>query len=343
VNLSAQRQLAFSGLFLSSPMTISATATAAYVQTGKYCMVSLDNNAEAGIDFTGNPTVNLGCGMKTNAKGAGALDCGGNARITATPVAAVGQITVCDNFGPGTTFQNYAPPQTDPFGTVNVDATQMKCAGHWVSNGNGNGGGNGNGNGNSQTWVYDALDATTNMQTARAQDGSVANCWTSLSVGSSTSLTVPSGWNGPIYINGGNVNFQGNFTCAACTIVLTNSDPSSTATIGSVDMNSTAAVNIKAPTTGTFANIAIYQDRRASSCGGNWCNQINGASGSLIKGAIYMPNQNVKMNGNSGFNTNCLQIVAWRIQFAGTTGVSNTCDDGGNGNTFDGYMVRLVE
>jgi hypothetical protein len=47
------------------------------------------------------------------------------------------------------------------------------------------------------------------------------------------------------------------------------------------------------------------------------------------------------MNGGSGMNTNCVQLVAWQLQFAGNTSVSNSCPGGQGG--FDGYMVRLVE
>ncbi len=40
------------------------------------------------------------------------------------------------------------------------------------------------------------------------------NCFSSLSVGSNKSLTMPNSYTGPIYINGGSVTFRGDFTCA---------------------------------------------------------------------------------------------------------------------------------
>src|SRR5439155_1598589 len=122
---------------------------------------------------------------------------------------------------------------------VTPSSSDMKCAGHWQS---GNGNGNGNANG-AQTWVYDSLDENTNMATATYLDSSGtlrtgANCWTSLSVGSNRTLTVPSTYSGPIYLDAnsghggtGNVTFQGNFTCTGCSIVMTNSDSTSN-TIG---------------------------------------------------------------------------------------------------------------
>ena len=121
----------------------------------------------------------------------------------------------------------------------------MKCAGHWVTSGNN---GNGNGNGNVTTWVYDDLTASTDMANATYLDAdgvtthTGANCWKSLSIGSSASFTVPVSYSGPIYLNGGNVDFQGNFSCSACSIVMTNKDPTST-TIGRKSTSYRCVVN----------------------------------------------------------------------------------------------------
>ena len=66
VDLSVQKQLSFSGMFMSSAPTIGASATATIVPSGKYCVVSLENTATTGINATGNADVDLGCGMITN-------------------------------------------------------------------------------------------------------------------------------------------------------------------------------------------------------------------------------------------------------------------------------------
>jgi len=330
VSISATQALPFSSIFLKTTPTLTATATAAYVLYGKYCMVSLDNNVETGIQFSGNPTVNLGCGMKTNAKGSAALDCGGNAKITATPVAAVGQITPCDNFGTGTTFQSYSPPQTDPFLSVNAPSVPNSCNKDVFPNG-------------TKTTSVSVTGSTTGWAT----NTPTTVCYTDFTVGNGQTFT---GSDLLVIINDstkgngktGNLNIQGSVTCIRCTFVLTSDSSSTTsASVGNVSMNSNAYLDITAPTTGTYANIAIYQDRRASTCN-NFCDSINGSSTSLLQGAIYLPNQNVQVNGNSGFNTNCLQVVAWQLQFNGNATVSNTCSDGSTGNTFNGYMVRLV-
>ena len=203
----------------------------------------------------------------------------------------------------------------------------MKCAGHYETQG-GNGGNNNssNGSGSTQVWVYDSLDDSTNMATATYLDASGhvqtgANCWKSMSVGSNRTLTVPTTWNGPIYLDGahgtGSVNLQGTFTCGACTLVLTNSDPSGT-NIGTFNSNAQAHNNITAPTTGTYAGIAVYQDRRAS---GN-TDQINGGSGNLLSGIVYFPKDTLWLNGTGDAVSLCSMFIANNLKFNGTGNIS---------------------
>jgi hypothetical protein len=138
-----------------------------------------------------------------------------------------------------------------------------------------------------------------------------------VSIGSSNSLTVPSTYSGPIYVNGGNVNFQGDFTCAACSIVLTNKDPAST-TIGTYDSNAQARVNITAPTSGTFNGIAVYQDRRAP--GGN-VDKINGGTGNVISGVVYFPNDTLWLNGTGNTVSLCSMFIAKNLVFKGNSSI----------------------
>src|SRR5205823_519082 len=200
---------------------------------------------------------------------------------------------------------------------VTPDPSDMKCAGHWVTSGNN---GNGGGAGNVSTWVYDALSDSTNMATATYLDAdgvtthTGANCWTSLSVGSNRSLTVPANL-GPLYINGGNVDLQGAFTCSGCTIVLTNKNTSNTATIGTFSSNAQATNNITAPTSGTYNGIAVYQDRRA--VGGN-IDRINGGSGNVLSGVVYFPKDTLWLNGTGNAVSLCSMFVANNLKFNGT-------------------------
>jgi len=170
------------------------------------------------------------------------------------------------------------------------------------------------------------------------------NCWSSLRVNSNQSLTLPSG---TYYINGGDAFIQGNLTCTACTIVLTNSSTATTPTIGQLKVNAGSNVNMTAPTSGPFQGIAIYQDRRAGDSPPG--NNINGNSGSIVQGALYFPSQQLDYNGTGTTNAICTMFVARRVNFSGNSVTTNKfkklsdCSaygiPGGSGVT---RMVRLV-
>jgi len=312
VTVSAQRAMAFSGFFLSTAPTITASATAAVVQSGKYCVIALKNNSGTGISFSGNPTVNLGCGLKSNAKGGTSVDATGSPSITASPVAAVGKITGTAEFPAGTTFQPYSAPQTDPFGSVTAPAVPNGCN-------------------------QGALrgSATTVTVTGTAASPAVV-CYSTLKL---TSGNVASFTDAVIILNGGDLDIgaQSTLNCTRCTFVLTSSDGTAP---GGITINGGATVNMSPPTTGTYANLVIYKDRRATNTCNN-CNKINGNSSSTISGGIYVPTQEVQFDGSGSMNTACVQLVAWQVTFTGNASISNTCPGGGP-HAFDGTMVRLV-
>ncbi len=309
VQVSASRPLSFSGLFMSSPPTITATATAAVVQSGKYCAKALDNKTETGIDFSGNATVNLGCGMIANAKGTAAVDGNGSSSITASPVAAVGQIANSADFASGTVFQPYSPPTSDPYASVNAPTVPNGC---------------------NQAAIRG------NASSVSASNGTVCYTQLKLTSGQTASFTDET-----IILNGGDldVGAGASLTCLRCTFVLTTDATNVTSSsIGGVTINGGATVSLTAPTTGTYSGLVIYKDRRAPTC--NNCNKINGNSTSYIEGGIYIPTQEIQMSGASGMNTNCVQLVGWQLTFTGNTTITNVCPGGPRG--WDGSMVRLV-
>lgn len=321
VTLSAPGRLAFSSLFMTAAPTITASATAAVVQSGRYCVVSLDNKTETGLSFSGNATVSLGCGLKTNAKGSSAVDGNGSSTITASPVAAVGQIANSSNFSSGTTFQPYSAPQSDPFASLNppTNFPTQSCPNFRVNS----------------NATQTSLTANTDYRLT--PDGYY--CMGGMTL--SGNVTLPSG----VYvIDGGNISIgaQAVVNCSGCTFILTNRSTSTTATIGNVSMNGGATVNMSSMTTGTYSGLLFFQDRRATVSNGNGqSNLINGNSSSSYQGAMYFPSSNVTFNGTSGMSTACVQLVAWQVQFSGNTNISNVCPGGQGG--WDGSMVRLVE
>ena len=319
VTIAIQQRLPFSSFFLHTPPTITATATAASIPAGgDACIEALDTTSTTGVTFSGNAAVEMpDCDIFSNTSGTNSAIGRGSAAVTANSVGGVGGIQQSNNFTVNA-YRPYSPALNDPYANVNPDPDDMHC-------------------------TASALTPSTNF-------GSLAsgtNCFSSLSVGPNQTLNIPASYSGPIYINGGGVDFKGTFNCSSCTIVLTNSSGSSTATIGQLTTNATANVNITAPTTGTYKGIAIMQDRRSTTCTGN-CNTINGNSASVITGAVYFPNQEVWYNGTGTTTATCTMFVAKRITFTGNSGTSNKfksladCSSEGLPSNASVRMVRLV-
>jgi hypothetical protein len=129
---------------------------------------------------------------------------------------------------------------------------------------------------------------------------------------------------------------------------LTNKSDSPTATIGGLDSNAQAKINVTAPDKNcgcTFKGIAFYQDRRALDVG---TDKINGGSDSQIIGALYFPSQELWYNGSGTADAICTMIVSRRVTFIGNSKVSNKfkklsdCADVGLPSSSTIRVVRLV-
>jgi hypothetical protein len=331
VTLAVQQRLPFSSFFMSSPPTITATATAAAVPAGgSACFEALETGTTTGLNFTGNAGIESpDCDGFSNASGANTSVAKGSSDIRLNSIGGVGGIQQSNNFHV-TSYRPYSPALADPFANVNPSSSDMKCAGTFDKKGN---------------WVPDVLSSGTDMSAAKDINGNPANCWNSMSVGSNTTLNVPANF-GPIYINGGSATIQGNLTCAACTIVLTNKDAASP--IGNIKVNASSNINMTPPLSGPFQGIAIFQDRRATDC--NQCNKINGNSGSIIQGALYFPSQELEYNGTGNTTAQCTMFVARRLNFSGNSATTNKfagindplCAAFGFGSGAQSSMVRLV-
>jgi Flp pilus assembly protein TadG len=314
VGLSVQKKLSFSGLFMSTAPTIRATATATIVPSGKYCVVSLEDQAATGIDASGSTTVDLGCGMITNSTSMSAAVATGSASVKATPIAAVGGIPASTNWGSGTVLQPFTLAQEDPFGTVPVPTPTSPCTNFNYSENKPNG-------------------APVTITPAAG----VIMCWKN-DINIQGDVTFGPG----VYVlDAASIrmsNTGAKLTCNQCTIVLTTSG-TDMSKIGTVDLNG-GQLTLTPPATGTYKGLIFYQDRRATADNSV---QINGNNTSKIEGALYFPRADLTFNGTAGMNTNCMQIVSKRVTFTGNSGISNTCPAGSGASAFTGQKIRLVE
>ena len=327
VDLSVQRTLSFSSMFMSTAPTIRASATATIVPGGTYCAIARVNTATTGISAGGNATLNLRCGMITNSTSMDAAIAFGSSSVTASPVAAVGGIDANDNWGSGTVLQPFSLPQPDPFENV-YPPTPSGCQkfSDWDT-----------GNNNKPNGTVD-LTAAGSPITAGGTYCLKENSGTFNIQGN---IILPSG---TYVLDATSINMNNSnasITCHACTFVLTSSTAATQpGSVGTISVNG-GKIDLTAPDSGTFSGIAIYQDRRASQCTNN-CNLMNGNANSTLQGAIYLPNQQLTFNGTTGMNAACLQMVAWTLTFTGNSSIDNTCPPGSGSHAFTGRKVRLV-
>lgn len=312
VVLSAQRSVPFISFFTGSTMGVSVEATAAAVFVGQYCMVSLENQNVTGITFSGSTTVNLGCGVASNARASNAVSAGGSSTIIASPIAAVGGVPSSSSYASGTTLLPFSPPADDPYAHLPTPSVPANCQNKYSVNPN---------------------------QTAPAFVATSPGVYCFRGMDIKGTVTLPA--NSVIIVDGGELSFgaQANVTGTGITFILTSStaatNPSS---IAQIDMHGNAVLDITAPTSGTYEGVLMYQDRRAV----YGDSHINGNSSSQFEGGFYFPNRRLTFNGNTGMRTQCLQLVARRLVFSGNSRIENSCPEDGGASAFDASFVRLV-
>lgn len=287
VSLSAQQQLSFSSMFMTSAPVITATATATIVPTGDYCVISLESTATTGISVGGTAAVDLGCGMITNSTSMEAAIAFGSSTVDASPIAAVGGLDAGDNWGDDVQLLPFTLAQADPFANVNppTPSSCNKFDSYFPA-----------GQENKVGGTVD-LSSQTGVICIKENGGSPA----SLDIKGDVTL-------GPAtyVLDATSLKMSTNtakLRCNGCTIVLTSStaatDPSS---IGGVDMSG-GEIDLIATTDpdSDYQGIAIYQDRRAVNSS-SAKNIINGNGSSSFQGAFYFPNQEFQFAGNTGMS-----------------------------------------
>lgn len=323
--LRTNRALPFSSMFMRVSPTIQATSTAAAVGFGQYCVVSLEDTATTGITIQGSSTVNLGCGMVTNSQGANALSAGGSARLTASPLAAVGNIPASSVFTSGTVLQPYSIPQPDPYASLTVPTLPNCNQSITVSPSNGNN--------------------STRIQ----NNGNGVSCYKDIKLQGSVTFDpgvyiIDGASGGGLTINSGAV-----VSGTGVVFIFTTSSTDKT-TVANVTINGGAQVNLSAPNINTcsgtacnYAGILMYQDQAAALKTN--ANKVNGNSASSYSGSFYFAGQELQFSGDSGMQTQCVQIVARQVTFTGNTAISNdnSCFDNKELAAINGLHIRLVD
>lgn len=304
VALATAMRLPFASLFIPEGVRVGAEATAAFISTGPACVLALENSDTAGITMGGNAVVDLNCAMITNSVAPEAVVGFGSASINASPIAAAGGIAESDNFADDTVLLPYSLAQPDPY----ADLPDPLIPG-----------------GNGRMQVQPGRSGTFDPGT-----------YTRVDIKGTATLNP-----GVYYIDGGSfdVGSQAVVNAQGVTIILTSRNAASNpGSVAGVDINGGATLNMTASTSGTYSGILFYQDRLAT----NQTHKINGNAESTLQGALYFPKSTIQFNGTMGMTINCIQMVARRLVFSGTSNVTNICPPNEGAQAFQAFVVRLV-
>lgn len=323
VIVSVQQSLPFSGYFLATAPTLTASATAKMIQTGKYCLVALNNTTDPGITIGGSSQANLGCGAITDCTSSSqCVAPNGNAySFYADPIASAGGLP--SSITGSSNLQTFVSPMPDPFaGLYSTDIPAgMSCNSF-----------------NSQKFQTNANGQVVQGNPPNSQTHLAAGCYTDFAPsGNGTYYLDP----GTYYLKDTNFNPGGTTTLigTGVTIILTGTTP------GSVDLSGNQTIKLSAPTSGTYSKMLFIQSSAATL---NNLNKFNGTSSSYFDGAFYFPKAQVQFNGSASTQTSCAMVVSWTVDITGNANFQNVntkpdgtpCDGSKN---VPGYVMKLVE
>ena len=144
---------------------------------------------------------------------------------------------------------------------------------------------------------------------------------------------------------GFDVSGGGSLVGNGVTIILTNgggSSGSSSTTYGQFNITGNRSIRLTAATSGTYAGIAVFQDRRAPSntAQGNF---LTGGSTVVVDGLMYFPKQELNYGGGVATSTSgyCTRMIANTIVMHGTPFIGNDCE-GRTERPIGNPVIRLV-
>ncbi|HYU12126.1 MAG TPA: pilus assembly protein TadG-related protein [Stellaceae bacterium] len=317
VIISQPQTALLSAVFMSSGPTITARAVAlANKKAGDSgCVLALSGASVVDIQLSGG--VNLAfsnCALYDNSPlQSGALTMSNNVSLTASAAYIVG--TPNQTTGLTTTDGTFTGvnPAADPYASVNLPVPHGNCDG-----------------GNNKL-------TNPNMSLSVTGDGTYVFC---NDVEMNTNGGNPVLTLGPgtyIFSKGANLKMTSGTLQATggVTLVFERADVTGqhpATNPGTVSINGNASMNIVAPTSGSTAGLAFFQERYTCTGSVTNCTNTFGGGGTLnITGAAYFPNNPVDYSGGSGAGgaSQCTQLIANTITFSGGATFNNNCEGTG--------------
>lgn len=310
VALTTQVERRFSKIFQRSNVTITSESTV-LVQNGRpACVLALAPSAPQAINVQGSTDVTLtGCDIAANSIASNAVSQGGNGGLEADCISTVGGVSIDKQ--ENVTLNDCADPiehaavTADPYRyrpTPDISALSCQSPNEFGKN-----------NGTPQTGKMYCNGANVN-QTVTAQVVDASQPW--------------------IVLNGGSWKFNANstFTANGVTLYLTNG--------ADIDINGGATFNLKAPTSGSYAGLAIFIDRNDTSD-----HKINGGANFSLVGAVYGAKSDIEFTGNSAGSGpgECTQVIGYTVTFIGNSDFDTDCSNSGTVDIKTAQAIMIVE
>lgn len=297
VLVSRREPMLFASLFRTDGLDIQARAVAAVDVNSTACVLALDGVASAAIGSNGTVDLELeNCIVASNSSNDAAIRLTGNATVRADSLWTVGGISASSN----STLDLDRAPVTggwalaDPYAGLRAPSAGA-CQTNNLRLGRG---------------THTLSPATHGVLCG----GLTLNAGADVTLAPGTYYLV----DGDLQVNGG-ARLFGQRTAAGDGVTIVLTSRAGGASVGNVDVNGNAQVDIAAPTRTASAypypGIAILQDRAASTSGSS---RLNGGSDLRITGAVYMPRREVRWAGGQVTTSpGCTQIVARIVTFTG--------------------------
>lgn len=225
VQLSQPQNRFFSKLAMSSNPTTTVRAVALKSAASNACVLALDTSAAGAVTFQGNPSVSLsGCIIAANSSSESAISIGGSASLSAQSLYTVGNYSTTGN-AYSMTLTSPAVTHSSAINDPYADLAEPSYGGCDQNN-------------------YKAKNTVT------LSPGVYCG---GLTINANANVTLSPG---TYYVHGGDLNINGNSTVTGngVTIILTGTGSG----VGSIDVNGTAALNLTAPSSGTYQGILSH-------------------------------------------------------------------------------------
>lgn len=321
VTLTQTEERRFTKFFSNGDDISIQSAALAHVENGRpACVLALAPNTSGAVTATGSTTVGLtGCDVASNSISSSAVTVGGSASLTTNCVSAVGGVSASSglNMTECSEAIENAPLTADPYRNVAHPTVPATCATGAEKNKLLT---NTHGTGNPKP----TSGGSSNLGDAYCGGGNIQG-HTNFSAG--------------VYVlKGGSwrVNSTAELDGAGVTLFLTCNGPSDCATL---DINGGADIDLKAPTSGTYAGILVFFDRANAGS-----STLNGGSNFSMVGAIYGAAHNIDFSGDttSGSAGQCTQVIGYTVEFTGNSGFDTDCSASGTTAIMAGQSIKIV-